>query len=170
MNIFNLLSQNLGQGSRTRPPDEAVPYPAGYRGQINHEAALCTACGTCIYTCSPGAITRDNSVPEYVVWQYSEDRCTFCGFCVEYCPTQALSFVPSAPAIVADRSQHVICHRIDCQPCPGCGRLIRPLSEATLIGLYGDPLPEDVAASRMLCESCRQRATTRRFREALAGK
>lgn len=170
MNIFNLLSHNLGQGSRTRPPDEAVPYPAGYRGQIHHEAALCTACGTCIYTCSPGAITSDNGAPDHVVWHYAEDHCTFCGYCVEYCPTQALSFVPSAPATVTDRSQHYISHRIDCQPCPNCGRLVRPLPEAALVRLYGDPLPEDVATARKLCERCRRQATTRRFREALAGK
>lgn len=170
MNILNLLSKNLGQRSRTQPPDEAVAYPAGYRGQLDHEMDLCTACGTCIYTCSPGAITRDDSTPGYVLWNYAEDRCTFCGFCVEYCPTQALSFIPAAPVVVTNRSQHYVSHPIECQPCSDCGQLIRPLPEATLIRLYGDPLPEDVATSRLLCERCRQRATTRRFREALIGK
>ncbi|MEW5959896.1 MAG: 4Fe-4S dicluster domain-containing protein [Chloroflexota bacterium] len=170
MNILNLLSVNLGQGSRTRLPDDAVPYPAGYRGRLNHEAALCTACGTCVYTCSPGAITRDAGDPQVVVWNYAEDRCTFCGFCVEYCPTQALSFEPAAPAAITERAQHYLSHPIDFQPCPDCGQGVRPMPEATLIRLYGDPLPADIAASRGLCERCRQRATSRRFLAVLAGK
>lgn len=170
MNILNLLSQNLGQGSRTRTPDETIPYPTGYRGRLNHDATLCTACGTCVYACSPSAITRDDHAPEFVVWNYAEDRCTFCGFCVDYCPTHALSFEQTAPAAITERAAHYLAHQIDFQPCADCGQPFIPLPEATLIRLYGEPLPEDVAASRLQCDRCRKRAVGQRFRAALVGK
>jgi formate hydrogenlyase subunit 6/NADH:ubiquinone oxidoreductase subunit I len=170
MNIFNLLSQNLGQGSRTRLPEDAVPYPSGYRGRINHDLSICTACGTCVYACSPKAITIDESSADVSVWQYTEDRCTFCGFCVEYCPTQALSFDPVAPAPLTERPQHYLSHAIPLQPCRECGEPVRSIPEVILIRLYGDPLPEEIAAAQGLCERCRQRVVGDRFMRVLAGK
>ncbi len=170
MNILNLLSINLGRGSRTRPPEDAVPYPPGYRGRLQHEASLCIACGMCVYTCSPGAITRNEQAPDCVFWAYTEDRCTFCGFCVDYCPTQALSFEPVAPAPLTDRTQHYLTHPIQFQPCADCGQPFIPLPPAVLTRLYGEPLPADVTAANLRCDQCRKRATSRRFREALVGK
>jgi hydrogenase-4 component H len=170
MNIFNVLSQNLGRGSRTRTPDNSVPYPTGYRGRIQHDLTLCTACGTCAYVCSPGAITTDDSDPEVVNWNYTEDRCTFCSFCVTYCPTQALSIEAASPSLLSERAEHYISHFIALQPCEKCGRPVRAIPDVTLIRLYGDPLPEEIAAARGLCEQCRQRVTGERFVTALVGR
>jgi len=169
MNILNLLSHNLGQGSRTRSPDDAVPYPNGYRGQIQHAVDLCIACGACVYACSPGAITIDESDGQSVQWKYTEDRCTFCGFCVQYCPTAALGFEAVSPAPLTERAQHYLAHTIVLQSCRECGRPVRLLPDAILTRLYGDHLPADIAAARGLCETCRQRMTGDRFKNVLMG-
>ena len=158
MNILHVLTQNLGNGSRTRQPDDTVPYPAGFRGQIEHETGECIACGTCVYTCSPGAIhIMDNGFVQQ--WEYSEDRCTFCGRCVEYCPTPALRFKEAAPAPLTDRKQHYLSHSVQLQPCRNCSKPVRMIPDAMLTHLYGDPVPEDILAARDLCEHCRQLAT-----------
>jgi len=169
MNILNLLSQNLGQGSRTRTPDDAVPYPDGYRGRIKHAEDLCIACGACVYSCSPSAITIDDHGGQVVTWKYTEDRCTFCGFCVQYCPTKALSFDAVSPAPLTERSQHYLAHSITLGACRECGRPVRIIPDAILTHLYGDPLPVDIAEARGLCERCRQRETGSRFKNAIKG-
>jgi formate hydrogenlyase subunit 6/NADH:ubiquinone oxidoreductase subunit I len=170
MNIITLLSQNMGHGSRTRQPEDAVPYPDGFRGRITHTMENCTACGTCVYTCSPGAITVEEQSEKVLVWKYSEDRCTFCGYCVQYCPTQALSFEPLAPEPLTEKPQHYLSHAIELQACRECGRPVRAIPEMTLIRLYGEPLPEEINEVRGLCEKCRQKATGRRFMKVLVGK
>ena len=170
MNILNVLSQNLNHGSRTRRPDNSVPYPAGYRGRINHDAAFCTGCGTCAYVCSPGAISVEEQTAQSVTWRYTEDRCTFCSFCVTFCPTQALGFEALSPALLSERPQHYLTHSITLQPCRECGQPVRAIPEMALIRLYGDPLPEEFAKARGLCERCRQRMTGELFVRAIAGK
>jgi hydrogenase-4 component H len=170
MNILNLLTQNFGHGSRTRTPDDDVPYPTGYRGRIAHDPGLCTGCATCAYVCSPGAILVSDNDEKSVSWKYSEDRCTFCSFCVTYCPTHALSIEAQSPTLLSERIQHYISHTIALQPCRECGRPVRLIPEATLIQLYGDPLPEEIADAQGLCERCRQRATGQRFVTALVGR
>ncbi|NMB88445.1 MAG: 4Fe-4S dicluster domain-containing protein [Chloroflexi bacterium] len=167
MNIFNLLSQNLAHASRTRPPADNVPYPGGYRGRLEHAGELCIACGACVYACSPGAITIDEHQPLTALWQYTEDRCTFCGFCVQYCPTQALGFAPAAPEPLTERAQHYLSHTIALEPCRECGQPVRLIPESLLAQLYGGAMPEDIIAMRGLCERCRQRATGRRFMQAV---
>lgn len=170
MNIFHLISKNFNEGSRTRTPGDAVPYPGGFRGQIQHDASVCIACGACAYACSPSAITLDDSSPEVVFWKYTEDRCTFCGYCVQYCPTQALSFAEAAPAPITERAQHYLSHPVALPVCRECGQPYRAIPDALLTRYYGDPLPEDIVAARGLCERCRQRATGGRFMKAISLK
>jgi formate hydrogenlyase subunit 6/NADH:ubiquinone oxidoreductase subunit I len=170
MNVLNLLTQNFSHGSRTRKPADAVQYPTGYRGQIQHTLDLCTACGTCVYTCSPRAIQIDENDPNVSVWQYREDRCTFCGYCVTYCPTHALSFKEEAPAPLSERSQHYLTHAIQLLTCRECGQPYHSLPQSTMFELYGDPLPPEFEAARGLCERCRQRLNGQRFLNAMAPK
>lgn len=170
MNIVQLLSQNFGRGSRTRTPEDTVPYPGGYRGRIEHEASLCTGCGTCAYVCSPGAITIEERNAQAVTWEYREDRCTFCSFCVSYCPTRALHIEAVSPALLNERAEHYLSHLIPLQPCEKCGQPVRVIPAGVLVRLYGDPLPEEIAAARHLCERCRQRVSGERFVTALVGR
>jgi formate hydrogenlyase subunit 6/NADH:ubiquinone oxidoreductase subunit I len=169
MNILNVLLQNFGKGSRTRQPDDTVPYPNGFRGQIDHDTSLCIACGACVYTCSPGAIQiHDNGFVQQ--WEYTEDRCTFCGRCVEYCPTQALQFKQVAPEPLTERKQHYLSHGVRLQICRDCGKPVRIIPESMLKELYGDPIPADILAARDLCEHCRQLAIGQRFMSTLMDK
>ncbi|GAP13651.1 formate hydrogenlyase subunit 6/NADH:ubiquinone oxidoreductase 23 kD subunit [Longilinea arvoryzae] len=163
MKILDVLSQNLSHGSRTRQPNDVVPYPEDFRGKLSHALELCTACGTCVYTCSPGAIKIDDADENVVHWIYMEDRCTFCGFCVQYCPTHALSFEKEAPAPITERSQHYISHDIVLPACKVCGRPVRVIPELTLKQLYGSPLPEEIVEAQGLCENCRQKLISKRF-------
>jgi formate hydrogenlyase subunit 6/NADH:ubiquinone oxidoreductase subunit I len=163
MKILGVLSQNFSHGSRTRRPNDVVPYPEGFRGKLIHDVNLCTACGTCVYACSPAAIQISDEDAKVMRWAYTEDRCTFCGFCVQYCPTHALSFEKEAPAPLTERKQHYISHDIVLQACTVCGRPVRVIPEMTLKQLYGSPLPEDIVKVRGMCESCRQKLISKRF-------
>jgi ferredoxin len=167
MGIFSILSRNSAQGSRTRGPEEQVPFPAGFRGVLRHDSARCTGCKTCAYVCSPTAITFNEADERFTEWTYFAGQCTFCGRCVEYCPTRSLDFEESTPLVTPDPSAHRVTHRVDHQPCARCGRFIIPLPLPTLQALYGDPLPEDLVAHQRLCERCRGKAIAQRLKSML---
>jgi hydrogenase-4 component H len=170
MNILNVLLKNFRQGSRTRKPADAVPYPKDFRGVLLHNVERCTACGTCVYACSPGAIQIDTSDPEISHWLYNEDQCTFCGFCVQYCPTKALSFQQVSPEPLADRKSHHRDHEIELKPCQNCGKPVHAVPEVTLRELYGDPLPFEIKETLGLCEHCRQELVVKRFLKTVVVK
>ena len=170
MNILSVLSHNLGRRSRTRKPDDAVPYPNGFRGKLNHSVDLCTACGTCVYTCSPSAITIANDGKYILDWTYTEDRCTFCGFCVQYCPTHALSFEQESPSPLTERVQHYLFHAVELLPCLRCGKPVHKVPEATLMRIYGNPLPKEINEIQELCEECRQQLISKRFLDTVVVK
>jgi ferredoxin len=170
MNIFNLLSQNFARKSRTRQPSDAVPYPKDFRGKLQHDTELCTACGTCVYVCSPGAISITGQDESIADWDYTEDRCTFCGFCVQYCPTKALTFDFVSPSPITERVQHYTFHQIEQQPCRSCGKPAHAIPMGKLEEMYGKPLPEEIVETVGLCEHCRQELTSKRFLKAVVVK
>jgi hydrogenase-4 component H len=163
MGIFSILSRNSTRGARTRRPDDRVAFPGGFRGAIVHDAARCTACQTCAYVCSPGAITFGTANPDHVEWRYFAGQCTFCGRCVEYCPTRCLIFEGAMPPVTGDPALHRTAHQVVYQPCTRCGRPVIPLPLRTLQELYGGSVPEEIAAHRGLCERCRRKAAALRL-------
>jgi hydrogenase-4 component H len=170
MRILTILSRNALRGPRTRRPHDHVPCPTGFRGAVSHDAARCTGCETCSYVCSPAAITFDETNERFVVWKYFTGQCTFCGRCAEYCPTGAITFHQQAPPVTADTSLHRVTHQVSYQACPRCGRLVIPLPVPVLIGLFGDPLPDEIMAQHQLCERCRARLAGARLKKAFAGE
>ena len=169
MNILTIISQNFRHGSRTRRPDAPVPFPEGFRGELFHNVDCCTACQTCAYVCSPGAITFAEGDGQSIVWEYFAGQCTYCGRCVEYCPTGALSFAQDAPAAVDQSDRLRLAHQIFYRPCSRCGQPVIPMPEPTLTRLYGDPLPADIASLNQLCEKCRRRVAGEGIKNALLG-
>ncbi len=165
-----ILTRNLAHGSRARRPDDAPPHPDGFRGLLQHNAAVCVGCGACAYVCSPTAIEirHEGSVP--TEWAYDAGKCTFCGRCAEVCTTRCLLLGPGAPAVATDRGAHRVEHPVSRQPCVRCGRPVIPLPGALLVKLYGDPVPADVLATRRLCERCRGRQAGEKLRSALKGE
>lgn len=155
MDIWSQIAKNIFQSAHTRRPEATVPYPDGFRGELQHDAALCTACGTCAYACSPSAILVDTALPEHATWQYQLLRCTFCGRCVEYCPTHALSFDPHLPhqQLIIQTTSHVIPRA----PCARCGVPIIPLPRQVLEETYGWPVPAEIEQLNQLCERCRKK-------------
>ena len=170
MNIYNILGQNLSQKSRTLKPDDSVPYPKNFRGRLLHQVDLCTACGTCVYSCSPGAIQITQIAEDRTQWKYTEDRCTFCGFCVQYCPTHALDFAEESPEPMTERVQHYTLHEIPMIACSECGKAVHVVPLPVLEQIYGSPLPADILQAQHLCEDCRQELTSERFMNTVVVK
>ncbi len=166
MNIWNLISQNTFQKPHTQYPDDLVPLPDGFRGNLLHDAALCTACETCAYVCSPAAITFDHSSPDGVNWEYQPFQCTYCGRCVEYCPTHALSFDESTqPEALHDIK--TICHNIPYQICPRCGEKVIPLPSPTLS--KKGPVSPEIEQLNRLCARCRKKAYSELIKRGFTG-
>ncbi len=163
MGILNIISRNFQHGPRTRRPDDVPPYPEAFRGTLAHNADRCTACGTCAYVCSPGAITFDSTNPHIVVWNYFEGQCTFCARCVDYCPTHAIQLKPSSPQVTTDESTEHLAHEIRQQICLRCGRSFIPLPKAVLDELYRDGASPALRTQSTLCEVCRRRAASERL-------
>ncbi len=170
MGIFDILIHNSTSRSRTLLPADAVSYPQGFRGKLDHDLTLCVGCQTCRYVCSPGAIRFDASQPTAITWQYLAAQCTFCGRCVDYCPTKALSFEQKSPR-VGEEPRSVVQeeHAVAYQPCERCGRPIIPLPDAVAERFYlyhATPGSPDLTR---LCEHCRGRENARRFKDSLSG-
>jgi hydrogenase-4 component H len=170
MGIWNILSRNAVQGSRTRRPSDDVPFPEGFRGTLRHILEQCSGCGVCAYVCSPTAVSLVASGPGSTVWTYFAGKCTFCGRCVEYCPTEALDLDRSAPPITGDPSRHRVAHVVVFPPCQRCGRPVLPMPATLLVRLYGEPVPEAIQAGRRLCERCRGRASAETMKAQIGAR
>ncbi len=167
MGIWNQISKNVFQRAHTQRPEQTVPAAPGFRGELLHDAALCTACGTCAYVCSPAAIEVEQASPYRAAWSYRLLQCTFCGRCVEYCPTQALSFEPHPAQPLYELPLRV--HDLTYQPCSRCGEPVMPLPATLLEAQYGSPLPEDVLERNRLCERCRKQASAVGIKKGFTG-
>jgi len=155
MIVWKLLTGNMFKKPHTRQPEALVPFPDKFRGNLLHDADLCTACETCVYVCSPSAITFDTSSPESATWQYQLLQCTYCGACVNYCPTHALSF-ESAPQPQVFHELKFVRHTIPYQSCPRCGEKVIPLPHAALVEKYGSPVTPEIEKFNRLCARCRK--------------
>lgn len=61
--------------------------------QIAFDAGECVGCGTCLETCTHGALSREN--PYFI----DRDKCTLCFECADNCPSGALSRVGSQMSV-----------------------------------------------------------------------
>ncbi len=170
MNIFSVILNNFARKSRTRKPQDVVPCPQDFRGELIHNLDACTLCGTCAYVCSPGAITQTHGEKDGY-WMYDTGRCTFCGRCVEYCPTKALSFVQHSAAVYSQRENARVSHWVEYQNCTRCGAPILPLPIETLVRLYhSEAAAQQAKEIHLLCERCRARVHSERMKSGLTGK
>lgn len=169
MNIFQIIFFNYSQHSRTRTPENKVPYPVDFRGELAHKASECTLCGTCTYVCSPEAITIKRG-EEDCVWEYDGGRCTFCGRCVEYCPTNALSFLNQCAPTVNTRLAELTTHLVEYQHCKRCGAKILPIPHETLVRLYhSEEAAQHALNVHELCERCRSRVQSEALKSGING-
>jgi formate hydrogenlyase subunit 6/NADH:ubiquinone oxidoreductase subunit I len=169
MNIFQIIFGNLTKRSRTRKPEDKVPYPTDFRGELDHKAKQCVLCGTCVYVCSPGAITIETQ-EEKGFWHYDTGRCTFCGRCVEYCPTDTLSFLDHSAPNVNQRADEFTSHAIEYQHCKRCGAMIIPLPYETLVRIYhSEEAAQHAVQVHELCERCRSRVQSESMKSGISG-
>lgn len=169
MSIWKIIKDNFLKGSRTRKPEEKVPCPQAFRGQLVHHVERCTACGTCAYVCSPSAIEVEYDEVEGALWHYNAAQCTYCGRCAAYCPTQAIQLEAKVNQIGKELFSYHVDHQMELVACTRCGKKFIPLPPNTLIKLYGDPLPPEIAATRGMCEECRNRLATKSLKDAIRG-
>src|SRR5512133_248926 len=172
MGIFDILFRNTGQKARTLRPDD-VSIPEGYRGILEHNLSLCIGCKTCAYVCSPGAIRLD-AQPGGVAWQYQAARCTYCSRCAEYCPTGAIRLEAEAhQSALAETGSPVMDHLVEVKHCARCGQPFNPLPVPILERLIGHEIRAvengafDMVSLMRLCEKCRSRVTSQRFKDSL---
>jgi formate hydrogenlyase subunit 6/NADH:ubiquinone oxidoreductase subunit I len=169
MDIFQVIFHNFATRSRTRKPEDSVPFPVDFRGELVHATDQCVLCETCVYVCSPVAITTDNEDKEGY-WQYDGGRCTFCGRCVEYCPTHALSFLNQSAPTVNQRSSEYKTHIVEYQHCKRCGALIIPLPYETLVRLYhSEEAAQHAVQNNELCERCRSKVQSEFLKSGISG-
>jgi formate hydrogenlyase subunit 6/NADH:ubiquinone oxidoreductase subunit I len=169
MGILHFLAQNFRTGSRTRKPADVVPCPPGFRGVLVHEPEDCTACGTCVYVCSPGAIDIERET-EGVHWRYDAGRCTYCGRCAEYCPTDALGFENRSGTMAQKRERQWTDDWIAYRKCERCGEPMLPMPVETALRLHHNAADAQGTADLFrYCEKCRARLTGQRFKDALTG-
>jgi ferredoxin len=165
MGILDILTHNFANRSRTRKPKDTVPYPQGFRGALSHQLDLCTACGTCSYVCSPGAIAQDKE-DAGINWRYDAGRCTYCGRCVEYCPTHALTFENNASPLAHQRAEQQTLHFVEYQHCAQCGAPIIPIPAETRLALYHSAESAGQTAEMYrYCERCRSKIMSRRMKD-----
>jgi hydrogenase-4 component H len=170
MSIIDVLLRNLTTRGRTRTVADVVPTPAGFRGMIEHDASLCTACNACAQVCAPKAISIDKTGGASVTWQFFAGQCSYCGLCVQYCPTHAITNQGQLPPVTDDPSLHRIAHTVELRACAHCGVPVIPLPDAVLHELYGGPLPPSVVKQHLLCDGCRRRETSQGIRDAFLGR
>ncbi len=163
MAMLKTILGNLLRPSRTREPADMPEVPPVYRGALAHDAARCTACGTCAFVCAPKAITFTQDPGVSVSWHFFIGQCSFCGLCAQNCPMQAISLQADAP--VATNSAAGDGLRLESvirlQPCTRCGAAHVPLPDATIDALWGVE-----EAERGFCPECRRRAASEKLRAA----
>ncbi|BAI75138.1 4Fe-4S ferredoxin, iron-sulfur binding (plasmid) [Azospirillum sp. B510] len=163
MAMLKTILGNLLRPSRTRAPADMPDVPPAYRGALAHEAARCTACGTCAYVCAPKAISFTQDPGLSVSWRFFIGQCSFCGLCAQNCPTQAIRLEAGVPAGMNSaagdgfRLESVIPLRA----CTRCGAAHVPLPASTMDALWGSD-----EAERGYCPECRRWAAGARLRVA----
>lgn len=163
MAMLKTILGNLLRPSRTRAPADMPGVPAVYRGALAHDAARCTACGTCAFVCAPKAISFTQDPGVSVSWHFFIGQCSFCGLCAQNCPMQAISLHADTPAATnsADGDGLRLESLIRLQPCTRCGAAHVPLPDATMEALWGVE-----EAERGYCPECRRRAASEKLRAA----
>lgn len=92
----------LVKGLFSRPmtiqfPHEAIPMPAGYRGEQELDLHRCISCGLCQEVCPNKAIEMVK-LPEPYTQEYPKAypkidlrKCCFCALCQDICPKRCLN-------------------------------------------------------------------------------
>lgn len=72
-------------------PVVSKPIPAGLKGHIEVDMAVCILCGICDKTCPADAISVDKGQGS---WSIDRFRCVQCGACTRACPKSCLTMAP----------------------------------------------------------------------------
>ena len=162
MNIFQVISGNLGRSPVTLRFPERVPPPACLRGVVCLDPERCVGCATCAYVCTSGAVgvteypAQSLGAATHYEWAYDPGRCTFCGRCVDFCPSQALTMEADRPPVYTQPEALRQVHRLAYPVCAECGQPAHPVNDVVLARAF-DEISDEVREWSRLCKRCRQR-------------
>jgi Fe-S-cluster-containing hydrogenase component 2 len=168
LRILQVIAGNAASPPATVRLPGAVPVPPGFRGRVVLDARACLACGTCAYVCVSGAITGAEVEGGYG-WAYEPGRCAFCARCLDHCIGGALSMERAAAPAYTRPGELRSEVRVPFPPCPACGALTRPATEAFLARAFAQVGPETRALARR-CERCRRREVQRGVAAGVLGQ
>lgn len=92
MGCFKLGTMTLG-GLFKKPetiqyPAQVKPAPAGLKGHVVNDTAVCILCSICAKRCPTHAIEVDKKAR---TWAINRFQCVQCGSCVRECPKACLT-------------------------------------------------------------------------------
>lgn len=111
--LANLLRRPVTVQYPDRSPRPVVEtLPVRYRGIIEVDPAICTACRLCESACPIGcifiAIERRDKVRGMTEIAVDVGKCMFCGLCLEPCPTGAIRMTPEFEGACEDLDHLVL--------------------------------------------------------------
>ena len=94
------LRSLFGKPETVMYPLQHRDIPAGHRGTIQNDMALCILCGICQKRCPADAISVDK--PQGA-WSINHFSCIQCDTCVRECPKGSLSMSDAFPHVAREK-------------------------------------------------------------------
>lgn len=136
--------------------------PASFRGKIDLNEDMCTACRTCETVCPSGAI-EISAVEGGFIHKVWHNSCCFCGNCAYFCPTGAIFNTNSFDTAKTqdEKYSEVNVGHINYETCSCCGENYMPPSRGLLGKAY---VHDDVSKlNDAICPVCRKEANFKRM-------
>ena len=136
--------------------------PESFRGRIDLNEDMCTACRTCETVCPSTAIQISETENGFVhkIWHNS---CCYCGNCAYFCPTGAIFSTNDfhTAKLQNEKFDDVNVGHINYEKCSDCGDDYMPPSR----GLLGKAYTHDDISklNEKICTKCRKEANFKRM-------
>ncbi len=136
--------------------------PETFRGRMDLNPDMCTACRTCETVCPSTAIKITQTQEGHIhnIWHNS---CCYCGNCAYFCPTGAIFSTNSfdTAKLQSEKFEDVNSELIKPSSCSSCGEPYMPPSRGLLGKAY---VHDDIKKlNTAICSKCRKEANFKRM-------